>query len=148
MASMLPRLFDNDVFGVFDPFDNRVQFPAVFGRNSERLMKTDIKETDSGFELEMDLPGFKKDEIEAKLENGYLTISAAKGLDKEEKNEKDGKYIRKERYSGAMSRSFYVGDELKQEDIKAKYQDGILKLSVPKKEQKKVETTKHIAIEG
>ena len=86
--------------------------------------------------------------IEAKLENGYLTISAAKGLDKEEKEEKDGKYIRKERYSGAMSRSFYVGDELKQEDIKAKYEDGILKLSVPKKEQKKVETTKHIAIEG
>ena len=75
-------------------------------------------------------------------------ISAAKGLDKEEKDENDGKYIRKERYSGAMSRSFYVGDELKQEDIKAKYQDGILKLSVPKKEQKKVETTKHIAIEG
>ena len=103
------------------------------------------QETDNSYEVDIDLPGFKKDEIEAKLENGYLTISAAKGLDKEEK---DGKYIRKERYSGAMSRSFYVGDELKQEDIKAKYEDGILKLSVPKKEQKKVETTKHIAIEG
>jgi len=111
-------------------------------------MKTDVKETDNSYEVDIDLPGFKKDEIEAKLENGYLTISAAKGLDKEEKNEKDGKYIRKERYSGAMSRSFYVGDELKQEDIKAKYQDGILKLSVPKEEPKKVETTKHIAIEG
>ena len=112
------------------------------------VMKTDVKETDNSYEVDIDLPGFKKDEIEAKLENGYLTISAAKGLDKEEKDEKDGKYIRKERYSGAMSRSFYVGDELKQEDIKAKYEDGILKLSVPKKEQKKVETTKHIAIEG
>ena len=95
--------------------------------------------TDNSYEVDIDLPGFKKDEIEAKLENGYLTISAAKGLDKEEKNEKDGKYLRKERYSGAMSRSFYVGDELKQEDIKAKYQDGILKLSVPKEEPKKVE---------
>ena len=101
-------------------------------------MKTDVKETDNSYEVDIDLPGFKKDEIEAKLENGYLTISAAKGLDKEEKDEKDGKYIRKERYSGAMSRSFYVGDELKQEDIKAKYEDGILKLSVPKKEQKKL----------
>ena len=108
-------------------------------------MKTDVKETDNSYEVDIDLPGFKKDEIEAKLENGYLTISAAKGLDKDEK---DGKYIRKERYSGAMSRSFYVGDELKQEDIKAKYEDGILKLSVPKEEPKKVETTKHIAIEG
>ena len=121
---------------------------ALYGKHAKNVMKTDVKETDNSYEVDIDLPGFKKDEIEAKLENGYLTISAAKGLDKEEKEEKDGKYIRKERYSGAMSRSFYVGDELKQEDIKAKYEDGILKLSVPKKEQKKVETTKHIAIEG
>ncbi len=120
----------------------------LYGKHAKNVMKTDVKETDNSYEVDIDLPGFKKDEIEAKLENGYLTISAAKGLDKEEKDEKDGKYIRKERYSGAMSRSFYVGDELKQEDIKAKYEDGILKLSVPKKEQKKVETTKHIAIEG
>ena len=121
---------------------------ALYGKHAKNVMKTDVKETDNSYEVDIDLPGFKKDEIEAKLENGYLTISAAKGLDKEEKEEKDGKYIRKERYSGAMSRSFYVGDELKQEDIKAKYEDGILKLSVPKEEPKKVETTKHIAIEG
>ncbi|PWE82322.1 Hsp20/alpha crystallin family protein, partial [Agathobacter rectalis] len=121
---------------------------VLYGKHAKNVMKTDVKETDNSYEVDIDLPGFKKDEIEAKLENGYLTISAAKGLDKEEKDEKDGKYIRKERYSGAMSRSFYVGDELKQEDIKAKYQDGILKLSVPKEEPKKVETTKHIAIEG
>ena len=121
---------------------------VLYGKHAKNIMKTDVRETDNSYEVDIDLPGFKKDEIEAKLENGYLTISAAKGLDKEEKNEKDGKYIRKERYSGAMSRSFYVGDELKQEDIKAKYQDGILKLSVPKEEPKKVETTKHIAIEG
>ena len=121
---------------------------ALYGKHAKNVMKTDVKETDNSYEVDIDLPGFKKDEIEAKLENGYLTISAAKGLDKEEKDEKDGKYIRKERYSGAMSRSFYVGDELKQEDIKAKYEDGILKLSVPKEEPKKVETAKHIAIEG
>ena len=152
---LMPSIFGENLFDdfmsdfpFFDDRDLRKTERKLYGHNAKRLMKTDIKETDSGFELEMDLPGFKKDEIEAKLENGYLTISAAKGLDKEEKDEKDGKYIRKERYSGAMSRSFYVGDELKQEDIKAKYQDGILKLSVPKEEPKKVETTKHIAIEG
>ena len=110
-------------------------------------MKTDVKETDSGYEVDIDLPGFKKDEINVQLDNGYLSISAAKGLDKEEKN-KEGKYIRKERYAGAMSRSFYVGDEVTQADIKARYEDGILRLSVPKKEKKAVENNKYIAIEG
>ena len=150
---LMPSIFGENLFD-----DDWMNFPfndefwgkknPLYGKHAQNMMKTDIRETDGSYELDIDLPGFKKDEIEAKLENGYLTISAAKGLDKEEKEEKDGKYIRKERYSGAMSRSFYVGDELKQEDIKAKYQDGILKLSVPKEEPKKVETTKHIAIEG
>ena len=147
---LMPSIFNDNVFDDFFDFpfyDDRAE-KKLYGHHAANLMKTDIQEHDDGYTLEMDLPGFKKDEIEAKLENGYLTISAAKGLDKEEKDEKDGKYIRKERYSGAMSRSFYVGDELKQEDIKAKYEDGILKLSVPKEESKKVETTKHIAIEG
>ena len=111
------------------------------------MMKTDVKETDSSYEVDIDLPGFKKDEINAKLENGYLTISAAKGLDKDEKDKK-GKYIRKERYAGAMSRSFYVGDAVTQEDIKAKYEDGILKLAIPKKDAKAVENKSYIAIEG
>ena len=146
---LMPSIFGENLFND-DWMD--FSFPdvdkALYGKHAKNVMKTDVKEIDNSYEVDIDLPGFKKDEIEAKLENGYLTISAAKGLDKEEKEEKDGKYIRKERYSGAMSRSFYVGDELKQEDIKAKYEDGILKLSVPKKEQKKVETTKHIAIEG
>ena len=146
---LMPSIFGENLFND-DWMD--FSFPDVdkvlYGKHAKNVMKTDVKETDNSYEVDIDLPGFKKDEIEAKLENGYLTISAAKGLDKEEKNEKDGKYIRKERYSGAMSRSFYVGDELKQEDIKAKYEDGILKLSVPKKDPKKVETTKHIAIEG
>ena len=146
---LMPSIFGENLFND-DWMD--FSFPDVdkvlYGKHAKNVMKTDVKETDNSYEVDIDLPGFKKDEIEAKLENGYLTISAAKGLDKEEKDEKDGKYIRKERYSGAMSRSFYVGDELKQEDIKAKYQDGILKLSVPKEEPKKVETSKHIAIEG
>ena len=148
---LLPSIFGENLFDDWMDFS----FPEIpdvdktlYGKHAKNVMKTDVKETDNSYEVDIDLPGFKKDEIEAKLENGYLTISAAKGLDKEEKDEKDGKYIRKERYSGAMSRAFYVGDELKQEDIKAKYEDGILKLSVPKKEPKKVETTKHIAIEG
>ena len=111
-------------------------------------MKTDIKEFDDKYEVEIDLPGFKKDEISIELENGYLTVSAAKGLDKDEEDKK-GHYIRQERYSGAMSRTFYVGEDVKQEDIKAKFENGILSLSVPKPvEQKKVETSKRIAIEG
>ena len=139
-------------------FDDLMDFPfnddfwgrknPLYGKNAKRMMKTDIRETEGSYELDVDLPGFKKDEIKASLENGYLTISAAKGLDKDEKD-KDGKYIRQERYAGAMSRSFYVGDEVTQEDIKAKYEDGILKLSIPKKEKKPaVEQDNHIAIEG
>ena len=112
------------------------------------MMKTDVRETDTSYEVDIDLPGFKKEEISAQLENGYLTVSASKGLDKDEKD-KEGKYIRQERYAGAMSRSFYVGDEVKQEDVKAKYEDGILKLTIPKKDAKpEVETKKHISIEG
>ena len=120
---------------------------ALYGKHANNVMKTDVKETDTGYEVDIDLPGFKKDEINAQLDNGYLTISAAKGLDKDEKDKK-GKYIRKERFAGAMSRSFYVGEGVTQEDIKAKYEDGILRLSVPKKEAKAVENKKYIAIEG
>ena len=108
---------------------------------------TDVRETDNGYELDIDLPGFKKDEISAQLKDGYLTISAAKGLDKDEK-EKDGKYIRRERYAGTMSRSFYVGEGVEQDDIHAKYENGILKLSIPKKDAKEVEQKKYISIEG
>ena len=110
-------------------------------------MKTDIRETDNGYEVDIDLPGFKKEEINAKLENGYLTISAAKGLDKDEKDE-NGKYIRRERYAGSMSRSFYVGEDVTQEDVHAKYEDGILRLQVPKKDAPAVEKSDYIAIEG
>ena len=146
---LMPSIFGENLFN--DDWMN-FGFPevdkALYGKHASHEMKTDVKETDSGYEVDIDLPGFKKDEINVQLDNGYLSISAAKGLDKEEKNEKDGTYIRKERYSGAMSRSFYVGDALTQEDIKAKYESGILRLSIPKKEAKQVEATKRIAIEG
>ena len=113
------------------------------------VMKTDIKEKDDGFELVMDLPGFTKDEVKASLENGYLTISAAKGLDKDEKDKESGRYIRKERYAGSCERSFYVGEAVKQEDVKGEFKHGILKLFVPKKApEKAVEQNKYIAIEG
>ena len=110
-------------------------------------MKTDIREHDAGYELDIDLPGFKKDEIKVELENGYLTISATKGANNDEQDKK-GKYIRRERYAGTMQRSFYVGDDVTQEDIKAKFENGILRLSIPKKDAKAVETKKTIAIEG
>ena len=145
---LMPSIFGENLFN--DDWMN-FGFPevdkALYGKHAGHEMKTDVRETEAGYEVDIDLPGFKKDEINVELNNGYLSISAAKGLDKEEKN-KEGKYIRKERYAGAMSRSFYVGDALTQEDIKAKYESGILRLSIPKKEAKQVEATKRIAIEG
>ena len=149
---LVPSIFGENLFDDFMDFPFNDDFwgrkNPLYGKNAKRMMKTDIRETEGSYELDVDLPGFKKDEIKASLENGYLTISAAKGLDKDEKD-KEGKYIRQERYAGAMSRSFYVGDEVTQEDIKAKYEDGILKLSIPKKEKKPaVEQDNHIAIEG
>ena len=139
------NLFDDDWFDFDRDFWGRKN--PLYGKNAKNIMKTDIREHEDGYELDIDLPGFKKDEINVELENGYLTISAAKGLDKDEQDKK-GKYIRKERYAGAMQRSFYVGDAVTQEDIKAKFEDGILKLSIPKKDAKAVETKKTIAIEG
>ena len=119
-------MFDDDFFGAKNP---------LYGKHAKNMMKTDIRETEDGYELDIDLPGFKKDEIQAELKNGYLTVSAAKGLDKDEENKK-GEYIRRERYAGSMSRSFYVGEHLDQQDIKAKYEDGILKLSIRRKNVK------------
>ena len=146
------NLFD-DFFGDF-PFyyDGRAMKDTekkLYGRKANHIMKTDIKEMDNGYELVVDLPGFKKDEIQASLENGYLTISAEKGLDKDEQEKETGHYIRKERYAGACSRSFYVGEAVKQEDIKAEFKHGILTMFVPKKEAKPaVEQKNGISIEG
>ena len=145
---LMPSVYGRDFF---DDLMDGFGFPDVnkklYGRHAKNMMKTDIRETDEGYEVIMDLPGFKKDEIGVQLENGYLTVSAAKGLDKDEADKK-GKYICRERYAGEMSRSFYVGEDILDTDIHARFENGILKLDVPKKEAKAVETKKHVAIEG
>ena len=153
---LMPSIFGEDMFDefmrdfpFFDERDERRAEKKLYGRRGKNLMKTDVKETDQGYELEMDLPGFTKDEIKVSLENGYMTISAAKGLDKDEQDKKSGRYIRKERYAGSCERSFYVGEDITEEDIKGEFKHGILTLNVPKKEAKPaVETNKYIAIEG
>ena len=146
-----PSIFNDNLFDDFFEFllfDDRAE-RKLYGHNAKNIMKTDIKEHKDGYELEIDLPGFHKDEIQAELKDGYLTISAAKQLNQDEKEKESGKYIRRERYSGSCQRSFYVGDEITQEDIKAEFKHGILKLFVPKKEAKpEVEQRKFVSIEG
>ena len=148
---MMPSIFRNDLFDDWMDFPWEGEFfnakNPLYGKHEKNIMKTDIKEVDNGYELDIDLPGYKKDQINAQLQNGYLTISANKSLDKDTKG-KDGNYIRRERYCGSMSRSFYVGEDVKQEDIKAKFEDGILRLAIPKAEQHKMTDNNYIAIEG
>ena len=151
---LMPSIFGEDMFDEFMrdfPFfddSNKIE-KKLYGRHAKNMMKTDIKELEGGYELEMDLPGFTKDEITAELKDGYLTISASKGLDKDEQEKETGKYIRRERYAGACQRSFYVGEDITEQDIKAEFKHGILKLFVPKKEAApKVENKKYVAIEG
>ncbi len=148
---MMPSIFGENLFDDWMDFPFEKDFfggkNPLYGKHAKNMMKTDVRETENGYELDIDLPGFKKDEITAQLKDGYMTISASKGLDKDEKD-KEGRYIRRERYAGAMSRSFYVGEGVTEEDIHAKYEDGILKLSVPKKDKKAVEQKKYISIEG
>ena len=140
------NLFDD--FFDFPFYDDRAE-KKLYGHHAANLMKTDIQEHDDGYTLEMDLPGFKKEEIQIELNNGYMTISAAKGLDEDEKDKKSGKYIRRERYTGSCQRSFYVGEDVTEEDIKAEFKHGILKLFIPKKEAKPaVEQKKYVSIEG
>ena len=142
---LMPSIFSRDFMD--DLFD-MPQRTYAKSYSANVLMKTDIKESEEGFTVEMDLPGFCREDISAELKDGYLTLSAAKGLDKDEQDKK-GNYIRRERYAGTLSRSFYVGDAVSEEDIHAKYEDGILKLSVPKKAPKAVEEKDgYIAIEG
>ena len=149
---MMPSIFGENLFDDFfgPDFD---MFPALtgrsnplYGKHAKNLMKTDVRETEGTYELDIDLPGFKKDEVNLTLEDGYLTISAAKGLDKDEKDKK-GKYIRQERYAGTCSRSFYVGEGVAPTDVSAKFEDGILKVSLPKREQKQLPKSNLIAIE-
>ena len=149
---MMPRVFGENLF---DDFMNDFAFPAfpnvekkLYGKHARNLMKTDVKDTETGYEVDVDLAGFKKDEIQIELEKGFLTVTAAKSLDKDEKDKKDN-YIRRERYAGSMSRSFYVGEHVAEDDIHPKYENGILSFTVPKAETKAIEDKKHyISIEG
>ena len=150
---LMPSVFGKDLFDDFfdfpfyddkeaDKLENK-----LYGHRSKNLMKTDVQETENGYVLEMDLPGFSKDEVKASLKDGYLTIRAEKGLDKEEKDEKTTKYIRRERYAGSCERSFYVGD-VNEADIKGEFKHGILKLTIPKEQPKKeIDTTKYIELD-
>ena len=145
---MLPVLFGENLFDDFfdDSFERELRAMnrnPLYGKHGRNLMKTDVRELDGSYELDVDLPGFKKDEVTVDLKDGYLTISAAKGLDKDESNKK-GKFLRHERYAGSMSRSFYVGDDVESADVSAKFEDGILKISVPKAAPK--ELPKHTTI--
>ena len=149
---MLPAIFNENLFDNF--FNDDFYMPSVFGgkndplygKHAKNVMKTDVRATENSYELDIALPGFKKEDVSLKLDGGYLTISASKGLEKDEKEKKDGKYIRRERYEGQCSRSFYVGDGVQAKDVSAKFEDGILKVSVPKAAPQ-VETDNVIAIE-
>ena len=151
---MMPSIFNDNLFDDFFRFpfyndkDEHRMEKKLYGHRAHNLMKTDIREKKGSYVLDIDLPGFKKDEIQMELKEGVLTVSAAKGLDKDEEK-KDGTYIRKERYAGSCQRSFYVGKDVTEEDIKASFKHGILKLTILKKEAKPaVENKKQIAIEG
>ena len=136
---MLPSIYSENLFDDFfsDPLDMVMprSLNALYGKHGKNLMKTDVRETEDTYELDIDLPGFKKDEVSIDLKDGYLTISAAKGLDKDAEDKK-GKYIRQERYAGACSRSFYVGWDVEPDEISAKFESGILQISVPKETRK------------
>jgi len=148
---LMPSIFGENLFDDWFDFPEFRDFGNVekklYGRHADRLMKTDVHEFEDHYEVDIDLPGFRKDEITLELEKGYLKVSAAKGLDKDEKTKK-GKLIRQERYAGAMQRSFYVGEHLTEEDIKAAFEHGVLNLTIPKKEAVKLPEKKTIMIEG
>lgn len=139
-----PRIFEDNFTD--DLFEDMFRFPFGSGKNAMNFMSTDVKDLGESYQLDIELPGFKKEDINAELKNGYLTIHA-NHTEEIDKDGKEGSYVRKERYSGQCQRSFYVGEHLKEEDIKAKFENGILKLVFPKDEKKQLETTKYIMIE-
>lgn len=146
----MPSIFNDNLFDdfmnfPFRDFDDTEK--KLYGHNAARVMKTDVHENDGNYELDIDLPGFKKDQINLSLENGYLIVKAAKDEEESKKNKK-GKVIRCERYSGSMSRSFYIGEQVTDADVKAKFENGVLKLTVPKKDAPKLPEKKTIMIEG
>ena len=146
----MPKLFESNFYDFDAGWERELRNldKKLYGHHAHREMLTDVKEHEDHYDVEIDLPGFKKEEINVELNNGYLTISANKGHE-EEKKDKAGKIIRQERYSGMMSRSFYVGEELTSEEIHGKYEGGVLTLCIPKKEEtQKVEHSNRIMIEG
>ncbi len=148
MRKYLPDVFDDD-YDLFEDFDRNFfgRRNPLFGHHEKNLMKTDIRDEKDHYEMMVDLPGFKKDEIQLSLQDGYLTISAEKGLDKDE-NDKNGNLIRQERYSGALSRSYYIGESITEDEVKAKFEDGVLSIIIPKKEEKEeLPASNHIMIE-
>ena len=153
MSNYLPTVFGENLVDVFDDFDRNFFRGfgnidhTLYGKHAQNLMKTDVKETEDGYEVDVDLPGFKKEEISLELNNGYLTISTKKSLEKDKENKK-GKMLRQERYAGVMQRSFYVGDSVTETDVKASYENGVLHIRVPKKEAQKAPEKKTILIEG
>ena len=152
MSTYLPTVFGENLMDVFDDFDRNFFRDvhnvdrALYGKHAQHVMKTDVKETEDSYEVDVDLPGFKKDEIKLELNQGYLVISAEKSLEKTNENKK-GRMLRQERYAGVMQRSFYVGDSVTETDVKASYESGVLHVFVPKKEAKLPEK-KTILIEG
>ena len=148
---LYPKLFNDSIFDDFFDFPS-FRAPAeaerkLYGKHAAGLMKTDIRDKDGNYELDIDLPVFKKDEISLTLDNGYLVVGARKMLNEEEKDDK-GTLLRQERYSGAMQRSFYVGDGIAETDVKAKFEDGVLRLSFPKEKEPELPEKKTILIEG
>ena len=146
---LMPSIFGENLFDTFfDDFARPAKNVVRYNTPSTNVMRTDVKESDTGYEIDIDLPGYKKEDVNAELKDGYLTISA-KTNTKNDQKEENGKYIRRERYYGSCSRSFFVGENLEQSDIKAKFEDGILKIAVPKKDPKPAVEEKHfITIEG
>ena len=147
---LMPSIFGENLFDDWFDFPDMRDLDRaerkLYGRHADRLMKTDVREHDEGYEVDIDLPGFNKEEIHLDLKGGYLTVSAAKELDKEE-NTKKGRIIRQERFSGSMQRSFYVGGNVTEEDIKATFRHGVLSLQIPKKEKMLIPEKKTIMIE-
>lgn len=153
MSTYLPTVFGENLMDVFDDFD-RSFFRgfgnvdhALYGKHAQNMMKTDVKETDDHYEVDVDLPGFKKEDIHLELNDGYMTISTQKTLERQNENEA-GKMLRHERYSGTMRRSFFVGNQITEEDVRASYESGVLHIIIPKKEAQRIPERKTILIEG
>lgn len=147
---LLPSVFGEDLFDETFPFagmTDRHGHDKLFGNRAGRLMKTDVREGEKSWELDVELPGFRKENISATLKDGYLTISAENAVEETQEDEKKGQCVRRERWSGALSRAFYVGEGVTEEDVKAKYENGVLSISIPKKEAIEAKAKKMIAIE-